>query len=218
MKKEGLANELRRMLVDLQSMSAPEQLGTYEKFIDSYARTRAMVEGTPLENEAQPPIDSDRITGAARISTYIETVHVKALLAEREEDYRREYSGQSVEIDSASQETIQTAINALRNAIDSADDLSEEHKSRLLKRLEILQREFHKKQPDLQRMLGTILEVSVVLKNACENLKPYVGPLTLLWEIVTKVLTGLDGLPPATSFPALPAALPAALEDDEGDV
>ena len=211
---KGLANELRRIFVDLQSLSAPEQLGTYEKFIDGYARVRAMVRGTPLENEEKPVIDSNRQMGAARISNYIKTVHAKALLAEREEDYLREYSGQSVEIDSDSLQAIQTAINDLRNAIDSADDVSEEHKLRLLNRLEILQREFHKKLPDLQRILGTLMEVGVVLKNVSANLKPFVGPLMTIWEIVSNALTGLNGLPPATSFPALPAAL----EDDERDI
>ena len=214
MKREGLCNELNQIAVDLKSMSAPEQLGTYEKFIDAYARVRAMIMGTLLVNVDQPEIGSSRVVGASEIIDYIETIYARALLAEREEDYRREYSGQNIEIDSDSRLMIQTAINNLRNAIGSADDLSEEHKSRLFNRLEILQGEFHKKLPDLQRVVGTIMEVSVVLKNVCENLKPFVGPLTTIWGIVTQALTDLDGLPPATSFPALPAAL----DEEERDI
>ena len=66
--KRGLANELRHIFVDRKSMSAPAQLGTYEKLIDAYARVRAMVRGTSIEEEAkQPEIDSDRVAEPERI-------------------------------------------------------------------------------------------------------------------------------------------------------
>ena len=214
MTTQEMADELKGIAADISSQMTIQNKHprVYAQILDAYARALAIVRGTQFE-KGHPTLGSDESGGALLMYQFVKAASDNAQVKSLEEDYRRDYSGQSVDIDKASRQTIQSAINALRDGISSADDLAEEHKLRLLNRLEILQSEIHKKLPDFQRMLGTIMEVSVALKNVCENLKPFVEPLKTTWRIVTDALNVINGLPPATSFPALPAAL----EDEESD-
>lgn len=79
---------------------------------------------------------------------------------------------------------IQTLINELRNLISNTKELENNHKSRLLKRLEKIQSELHKKISDIDRFWGLVGEGGVVLAKLGENAKPRVDRIREIAEIV----------------------------------
>ena len=85
---------------------------------------------------------------------------------------------------------IQELINDLRTLISEASDLEADHRHRLLKRLEALQAEFHKKVSDLDRFWGFFIDASIVVGLMGENAKPMVDVIkkivTIIWPTQTR--------------------------------
>ena len=104
---------------------------------------------------------------------------------------------------------IQTLINELREIISKTEALDEDHRSRLLKRLEKLQSELHKTVSDLDRFWGLLIEGSVVLKKIGENAKPIVDRIQEIVNIVWRVQARAEELPSN-----LPLELPSGEEEE----
>nr|VFK79868.1 MAG: hypothetical protein BECKSD772D_GA0070982_10714 [Candidatus Kentron sp. SD] len=79
---------------------------------------------------------------------------------------------------------IQTLINELRDAITASDLFEENHRQRLLARLEKIQSELHKKMADLDRFWGLVGDAGVVLGKFGENAKPFVDRIREITNIV----------------------------------
>ncbi len=92
-------------------------------------------------------------------------------------------------------ERIQVLINELREHIATANGLSEEHRQRLLARLERLQSELHKKISDLDRFWGLIGDAGVVLGKLGENAKPIVDRIKEVSNIVWRTQAKKEELP-----------------------
>lgn len=90
---------------------------------------------------------------------------------------------------------IQTLIDELRSLISNTEELASNHKSRLLKKLEKLQSELHKKISDIDRFWGLVGEGGVVLAKLGENAKPIVDRIREIAEIVWRVQTRAEELP-----------------------
>lgn len=90
---------------------------------------------------------------------------------------------------------IQTLINELRSLISNTKELENNHKSRLLWRLEKLQSELHKKISDIDRFWGLVGEGGVVLAKLGENAKPIVDRIREIAEIVWRLQTRAEELP-----------------------
>jgi hypothetical protein len=101
---------------------------------------------------------------------------------------------------------IQTLINELRELIVKNDALSEGHKARLLKRLEAMQGELHKKTSDIDRFWGFIGEVGINIRKFGENMAPISERVQELGKIVIAVIYAKEGvpLPPEVSKFLLP--------------
>jgi hypothetical protein len=98
---------------------------------------------------------------------------------------------------------IQTLINELREIISSNDELEDQHKRRLLKRLEKLQAEMHKKMSDLDHFYGLTVEGSVMLKKVGGNLKPIVDRISEITKITWATQSRAEDLPSGTDAPLL---------------
>lgn len=82
-------------------------------------------------------------------------------------------TGVAFELSDGDIEVINAKILELRNAIDASTVLEDKHKERLLKRLEALQSEIHKKQSNYDKMIGTMVEVMTVVKKVGEAAEPW---------------------------------------------
>lgn len=69
-------------------------------------------------------------------------------------------------------QNIQETINQLRNDIQQSTVFGEEHQERLLKKLEELQQELHKKMNKLDKVQGQLLSIGATLGQFGEKTKP----------------------------------------------
>lgn len=79
----------------------------------------------------------------------------------------------------------------------------ENHKSRLLKRLERLQSELHKKVSDLDRFWGLIGEAGVAIGKFGNDVKPIVDRIREIAEIVWRTQARGEELPSGMPIPML---------------
>ncbi len=98
---------------------------------------------------------------------------------------------------------IQATINTLRELISNSTKLEQDHRERLLKRLEQLQSEVHKKISDLDRFWGLIGDAGVVLGKIGTDAKPIVDRIRELAEIVWRTQARTEELPSDAPFPRL---------------
>ncbi|ACI99797.1 hypothetical protein [Rhodospirillum centenum] len=71
-------------------------------------------------------------------------------------------------------ERAQNIINELRGLIAASDSLEERFRQRLLRKLESLQSELHKRMSDFDRVYGMIADASVLMRKIGEDAKPIV--------------------------------------------
>lgn len=99
------------------------------------------------------------------------------------------------EFTSGDLDRVQLLINELRESISSSDRFEEEHKQRLLRRLERLQGELHKRVPDLDRFWGLVGDAGIVLGKLGESAKPIVDRVREITEIVWRTQARKEELP-----------------------
>ena len=98
---------------------------------------------------------------------------------------------------------IQTLINELRDQISANHELEPNHKQRLLKRLESLQSELHKRVSDLDRFWGLIGDAGVVLGKLGKDAKPIVDRIKEIAEVVWKTQARSEELPSDSENPMI---------------
>lgn len=99
---------------------------------------------------------------------------------------------------------IQTLINEIRKHITGMDNLSDDHKTRLLKRLEKLQSELHKRLSDLDKFWGIVIDAGVILNKLGKSAtKPIVDGIKEISQIVWSAQTRAEGLPSNSAYPLL---------------
>ncbi|WP_303851226.1 hypothetical protein [Seleniivibrio woodruffii] len=96
---------------------------------------------------------------------------------------------------------LQVKINDLRDFIRESGGLTEDHKRRLLVKLERLQSELHKKMSDLDRFYGLVGDASIVLGKLGRDAKPFVDRIREIVAIVTGVQAIAEELP--SGFPKI---------------
>ena len=107
---------------------------------------------------------------------------------------------------------IQGLPNELRDLISESQELEEDHRHRLLKRLEKLQSELHKKVSDLDRFWGFFIDASIVVGLMGENAKPMVEVIQKIVKIIWPTQTRAYELPSDLPFRLLGQA-----EDDRSE-
>ncbi|MFX0202356.1 MAG: hypothetical protein ACFFCW_40130 [Candidatus Hodarchaeota archaeon] len=107
-------------------------------------------------------------------------------------------------------EKIQGLLNQLRNLISETKELGEDHRSRLLKRLEKLQSELHKRVSTLDGFWGFFIDASIVVGLMGENAKPMIEVIQKIVKIIWPTQTRAYELPSDLPFKLLGQA-----EDDK---
>ena len=98
---------------------------------------------------------------------------------------------------------IQQLINELRDIISESKEIGDDHKRRLLKKLEKLQSELHKKMSDLDRFWGILGEAGVILYNLGVNAKPMIDRIREIIYIVWRTQSMAEELPSDAPFSLL---------------
>ena len=98
---------------------------------------------------------------------------------------------------------IQTLINELREKISEAKELGEEHRTRILNRLEKLQAELHKRISDLDRFWGLVGDAGTLMAKLGNDAKPMLDRIREIVTIVGSVHARANELPSNTPFKML---------------
>lgn len=98
---------------------------------------------------------------------------------------------------------INQLISELREIISKSELFEEGHKQRLLRRLERLQSEVHKKVSDLDRFWGLVGDAGVALRKFGEDAKPIVDRVRELTQIIWGAQAKAEGLPASDTIPLL---------------
>ena len=89
---------------------------------------------------------------------------------------------------------VQDLINELRKLIGDSNLITPDHKRRLLRRLEAMQSEIHKKSSDIDRFWGFVAEAGIVTRKFGEDMKPISDRVTELGKIVIAVIMSKEGI------------------------
>lgn len=108
---------------------------------------------------------------------------------------------------------IQTLINELREMIRDSEIFKAEHQQRLLRRLERLQGELHKKVSDLDRFWGLIGDAGVIAGKFGKDVKPIVDRIREITGIVWRTQSNSEELPSGTKIPFLKSGEDNGSED-----
>lgn len=81
---------------------------------------------------------------------------------------------------------VQTLLNNLRELLTNSEDFEEDYRRRLLKKLEALQAELHKKMSDFDKFWGFFIDSGIALMKFWENAKPFRDDVKEICEIVSR--------------------------------
>ena len=139
-----------------------------------------------------PDVSGDMGTCCSNIATYLREVRgslVGQSSEQKLEKLKQQFSltltnGFGYEFTDGDLNRIQQLINELRDLVRDNDKLEDAHKQRLLRRLEQMQSELHKKVSDLSRYYGMMGEAGVMLGKFGEGAKPFVERVKELTDII----------------------------------
>lgn len=193
-----------------------KQTGIEEHF-EAYALIEAYINANEMDIKI-PPLPNNR---NKRIQTIFEFINIllhdltQYIQSEEEQrllqNFRGEFSahiGKSFvyEFSDGDLDKIQSLLNNMRELVSSSKLFEEKHRRRLLKRLEALQQELHKKQSDLDHFWGLVGDAGVALGKFGEDAKPFVEMIKDITDIVWRTQSRAEELPSDTK--------PALLESD----
>lgn len=98
---------------------------------------------------------------------------------------------------------VQELLNQLRDLVSKSSFFEKDHQRRLLKRLESLQAEVHKRVSDLDRFWGLIGDAGVAIGKFGKDAKPIVDRIKEIADIVWRTQSRAEELPSSAAFPLL---------------
>lgn len=109
----------------------------------------------------------------------------------------------SYEFSQGDLDRVQQLLNELREEINSSSLFEQKHKTRLLKRLEKLQAELHKKMSDIDAFWGLVGDAGVAIGKFGNDAKPFVDRIREITDIVWRTQSRAEELPSGTPTPLL---------------
>lgn len=185
----------------------------YDKLVEAYALLAEVINANMLPIKVDVPV----ITGPFSTQVcrsyfeFVRNVHAACILVQSEgrvASFREKFRvglGKTFlyEFSQGDLVEVQGLINELRGLISESKDLDQNHKQRLLRRLEQLQSELHKKMSDLDRFWGLIGDAGVVLNKLGNDAKPIVDRIREISQITWKTQSRAEELPSNADFPKL---------------
>lgn len=164
-----------------------------------------------LDDIKIPEITSDIGKSCTELSEYLSSVHYELVdqyfnnqfLSHTKKFQTLLNSGFAYQFTQGDFDRIQILINELRDLLNKNETLEDEHKQRLLSRLEKLQTELHKRVSDLDRFWGVIIDFGAAMKKLGEDAKPIMDRVKELRYIGQSTQARTEELPSAEQNPML---------------
>ncbi len=182
----------------------------YDEYIRQYVLVWYLAEKV-IPGLKRPELKSDRneslteIRGfVVRVSNSCESVRLENLLSNTEKDVKAHFGDTIVyRFSTDEQKRIAVLIAELRELISESELLDDDHKRRLLARLEKLQAEVHKKISNLDVFWGVVGDAGVALGKLGNDAKPIVDRFREVIETAWKAQAKAEQLPPSDKIPLL---------------
>ena len=186
--------------------------------LETYALVEAYVSANEMEiNIPQLPDNRDQKLQAiinfinktfTELTPYIQSEEEQKIL----QNFRGEFSTHvgkafAYEFSDGDLDKIKNLLNEMRELVSKSNMFEDKHRRRLLKRLENLQQELHKKQSDLDHFWGLVGDAGVALGKFGDDAKPFVDRIKEITDIVWRTQSRAEELPSD--------ARPALLESDK---
>lgn len=178
----------------------------HESYIEALALLKAFTEHRHLPLGQIPPMSPNKqenVNNAVSLwHSFGETAKAQklkldasSLLADKAEQYTSLFSNApAYEFSDTDFARVQTLINELRELINKSNLITDDHKRRLLRRLEAMQCEIHKKTSDIDRFWGFIGEAGITVRKFGEDMKPISDRVTELGRIIIGVILSKEGI------------------------
>jgi len=211
---EGLVKAGEMAIAKLKELESSEEWTEpeHELLWDASTFIKLILEANEITVEVSPP-DATTNLGAncKKLLEYIEGV-VRSLRGHatqlKIDSYKNRYSTAlknsfAYEFSQGDLDRVQVLVDEIRSHISENQSLEEGHRFRLLKRLEKLQLELHKRVSDLDRFWGLVGDAGVVLGKLGSDAKPIVDRVKEIAEITWKTQARTEELPSGSQNPML---------------
>jgi hypothetical protein len=197
----ALCGEFERF--DGHARQLPEHHGDYVEAL-SILRGFAIARDTKLESF--PEISPQRHQNVSNITSYFTRLrdlvrtelsgrYSRGYFATKTEEYVALFTRVSVyEFSETEFKRVHDLVRELRDLIRGSTLITEEHKRRLLRRLEAMHAELHKKTSDIDRFWGFIGEAGIAMRKFGEDLAPISERVLELGGIVITVIFAKEGI------------------------
>ena len=194
---EQICNEFRRLRA--------VKMHTYDDLVESFALLQAFCKSRELQMTFSK-LGSSRQENTkailkafelfeANISSNLTQRRSQGLLTAKTEEYEAVFAKVSCyEFSEADFNRVQVLINELRDIIGASVLITPDHKRRLLRRLEAMQAELHRKTRDIDRFWGFIGEAGITIRKFGEDAKPITERVQELGKIVIAVIMAKEGI------------------------
>lgn len=212
------AGEICRKVVQTWEQQGSSAVNIYEEYLSALGIFSALAEVYGLKFEL-PELTGDRSQNIQQIYSFMRTIgtdiekEIAKLTVQRVRD---EYvakigRGFGYEFSDGDLKKIQELINELRNQISGSKLFEDKHRERLLKKLESLQSELHKRMSNLDKLWSLIGEAGIALGKFGKEAKPFVDLIKEIVFIVWRTQARSEELPTDTPIALLKG-------DDENQV
>lgn len=208
---EALAQVCSRFIEWFKPIEGNTQFDQHGRIVDAYALLRALIsrhkehlKGIPDSYTVHGNREDDVNTIVAQFNSINKKAHQVLGNRSAAQHYRASSEryeamlGCELRIEFHDDEInqLQNLINELRDAISGCESLEANHKYRLLRRLECLQKELHKEVSNLDSMWMFIGDAAFVLGQAAKDGKPIFELVREIMGIARIAMARTHGLPP----------------------
>jgi len=197
------------------AMSNDERLEGYYQYIEVLGVLCALAEAYSLPFPTAPSLGGEQDDNVNNIHSYfvdvkdfVERKYIHQSTQELLQNTRDRYLSKfkmtfAYEFSDGDLKRIQTVLNELRDLVNASEDFDAKHKQRILRKLESLQSELHKRVSSLDKFWGLIGEAGVALGKFGKDAKPLVDRIKEITQIVWATQARAEELPSGTSLPLL---------------
>src|SRR5215831_5131031 len=177
---------------------------------DDYVEALSILKGFAMVRDAKlepfPELGPQRHQNISNIQSYFTKLrttvraeltnrHARGYFDTKSEEYAALFAKVAVyEFSESDFKRVMDLTNELRDLIRTSTLISEEHKRRLLRRLEGMRGEFHRKTNDIDRFWGFIGEAGIAMRKFGQDLAPITERVLELGGIVVGVIFTKEGI------------------------
>jgi len=197
----ALCTEFERF--DGHARQLPEH---HDDYVEALSILKAFAQARDAKVQAFPEIGSQRHQNIACVAAYFSQLrtavrtelagrHSRRYFESKTEEYVALFARTQVyEFAEEDFRRAHSLMGELRDLLSDCSLITEEHQRRLLRRLEAMRGELHKKTSDIERFWGFLAESAIVMRKFGEDLKPISERVLELSQIVIQAIFDKEGI------------------------